>query len=60
MKISQLIHNLQAVQETHGDIECQLQDQPPADVMITGYQEFFLVEEQYGDGWILNIRTWPY
>jgi hypothetical protein len=24
------------------------------------FQSFFIVPEQYEDGWICNLRTWPY
>jgi len=65
MKISQMIEELQSVQEGHGDIEVVLQDCPSPEELITGYESFFIVPEEYDDRSgtitvICNIRWWPY
>lgn len=66
MKISQMIEELQSVQEEHGDIEVALQDCPPPEELITGYELFFIVPEEYDDDGggkavvVCNIRWWPY
>lgn len=66
MKISKVIAELQAVFEKHGEIEVALQDSPPPETMITGYETFFIVPEEYkvvesGKSEVVcNIRWWPY
>jgi len=66
VKISQMIEELQSVQEGHGDIEVALQDCPSSsEELITGYESFFIVPEEYDDGSgaitvVCNIRWWPY
>jgi len=55
MKISILIKSLQAIEQEHGDIECECQVQD-----TTTDENFFVVPEEYEDGWRVNIRTWPY
>lgn len=61
MKISALIQELIEVRKQHGEIEVCLQDKPDdPETLITNTDFFFIVPEQYDDGWQLNIRTWPY
>jgi len=66
MKISKLIDELNAVREEHGEIEAVLQDSPPPEEMITRYESFFIVPEEYRvEGGnkievVCNIRWWPY
>jgi len=62
MKISSVIRELEAVIETYGDIEVQLQNTPEeADKPIVGYESFFIVPEEYEGGeTVCNIRWWPY
>jgi len=62
MKLSELIKELEYVKTNHGDIDCELQV-APGDVAyetITGHPAFFIVPEQYDDGWQCNLRAWPY
>jgi hypothetical protein len=59
MKLSVLIKELQSIEATYGDVECQLQD----DRNIRDYPDFFIVPELYDKEtryWIVNLRTWPY
>ena len=62
MNIDQLIEKLQQISETHPNIEVELQG--PLDGSqeseICGYPDFFMVAEEYDDGWYVNLRTWPY
>jgi len=60
MKISELLQELDRVQRQHGDIEVQIQDSPRPGEMITDYEVFFIVPEEYEDGGICNLRWWPY
>ena len=60
MKISLLIETLNRISSIHGDIECQMQDEPIENNRIRDYPDFFVVEEKYEDGWFVNFRTWPY
>ncbi len=60
MKLGVLIAALRSIEEDHGDIECELQDAPGTGEPVTSYESFFLVPEEYEDGWRVNIRTWPY
>jgi hypothetical protein len=63
MKVSEMIDRLRLIEDTYGDIPCTLQLGAPDDEMvemILGYDDFFLVVEEYDDGQHLNIRSWPY
>lgn len=68
MKISELISELQNVQKEYGDIDVALQDKGEnnKDGMITGFESFFVVPEEYEivetkeKEVVCNIRTWPY
>ena len=60
MKISEAIKGLSEIQKEQGDIECELQDAPGGGQLVTSYELFYIVPEQYEDGWRVNIRTWPY
>jgi len=60
MKISVLIEELQYVLESYGDIEAQLQNSPSDNELIINEAQFFVVPEEYEDGFFCNIRTWPY
>ena len=59
MKLTELIAALQETQRDYGDIDVQLQESK-SDHSIVTTPEFFLVPEQYEDGWWLNLRSWPY
>jgi hypothetical protein len=61
MRASDLIIALQNIVNTRGDIEVELQSNPkePIDEIID-YTQFFVVEEEYENGWQINLRTWPY
>lgn len=60
MLISKAIAELESIREYRGDIEVQLQSDPkcPRDTII-GYEQFFILPEEYEDEWRVNIRTWP-
>lgn len=66
MKLSVLIQALQDAEKAHGgDIEVQLQG--PLDHTgklnndVCGFPNFWTVPEEYpDDGWVINLRTWPY
>jgi len=62
MKISDVIHELEHIRNVYGEIEVVLQDSPnDPNEMIVGYEEFFIVPEEYPEfGTVCNIRTWPY
>ncbi len=60
MKIGELIKKLEEIQELHGDIECQLQSDPSLGKPVENFPEFSVQEEQYDDGWVVNLRAWPY
>ena len=61
MKISDLIDALDYIRQSQGDIEIQLQSNPndPQDLIINS-EQIFIVPEEYDEGWIVNIRSWPY
>jgi hypothetical protein len=59
-RISEVIKTLQNIQEEHGDIPVQLQELLGLERRITNFEDFFIVPEQYDEGWICNLRTWPY
>jgi len=50
---TKLINELRAVMQEHGDVPCQLQDEA-----CTTHELFFVVTEEYEDGWRVNIRLW--
>lgn len=59
MQISKLIETLQEIQKEHGDIPVQIQS--PVGEEIMDDEDFFVVPEEYPDeGWMVNIRDWPY
>lgn len=60
MKISEFIKVLEDIQEKHGDIPVQLQELLGLERYITNLEDFFIVPEQYDEGWICNLRSWPY
>lgn len=60
MKLSVLIKCLAQIQVQHGDIECELQDEPGRGEQVTAYPDFFVVPEEYEEGWRVSLRWWPY
>ena len=60
MKLSKLIDELECIQEEHGDIEVQVQNEPRAEEMVRGEPDFFVIAEEYEDSFVCNIRSWPY
>jgi len=60
MKISELINALSAIERQYGNIECELQDEKNEKGEIIGNEFFYIVPEEYEDGWRVNIRSWPY
>jgi len=66
MKLAVLIERLEEIQKSKGNIDVQVQgDQVQGDSassmgIIVADERFFVVPEEYYDGWRVNIRTWPY
>ena len=62
MKLSEMINELESIQGQYGDIIVQIQETPsPDEPSIIGHEGFFIVPELYDDdGWICNLRIWPY
>lgn len=64
MLISEMIKVLQEIMESEGDIPVGLQvsknDLLDGQHDIVSHDTIHLVPEQYNDGKVLNIRTWPY
>ena len=61
MKLSVLLAELNRAMDVHGDIEVQIQSCPDTpDEMIMNDAVFFVVLEEYEDGYFCNLRTWPY
>ena len=60
MEISTLITELKRIEQEHGDISCQLQSDGTGGFAVCGYEDFFIVPEEYDDGWRVSIRWWPY
>ncbi len=68
MKAIAVITELQRMVDKHGeDVQVQLQDaaNPNNDlgddvVNYMTYEHFFIVDEEYDEGFVINIRSWPY
>lgn len=61
MKIGVLIATLEKIRESHGEIDVQLQNDPDEKMDgIVNYPDFFIVEEGYDEGFVVNLRPWPY
>ena len=63
MKISDVVKELESIKQEHGDIPVVLQDNGNGNGLVVGYENFFIVAEEYqpiDGGWTVNIRTWPY
>ena len=64
MKASVVIEQLQRAIKFHGgNIDVQIQvvsRSKDGNASIINYEEFFIVPEEYEDGWWINIRSWPY
>ncbi len=60
MKISKVIEELEAVRREHGEIQVRLQNDPTLkDDIVTNYDHFFMVVEEYDNGPQVSVRTWP-
>jgi predicted nucleic-acid-binding Zn-ribbon protein len=55
MRISDLVKILDRAKSVYGDIDCRLINEKGIPS-----EHFFVVEEEYNDGWIANLRSWPY
>ncbi len=60
MKIAVLIVELKRIEQQYGDVPCQLQSDGTESWKVCNYEDFFIVPEEYDDGWHVNIRSWPY
>jgi hypothetical protein len=58
MKITKLVQELNTVLATYGDIEVELQEANESGVI--SYPDFFIIPEEYEEGWQVCLRTWPY
>ena len=62
MRASELVKELQFYQSLYGeDVEVQLQNDPclVGDIILSN-QFFYVIPEEYEDGWYINLRNWPY
>jgi hypothetical protein len=70
MNIKELIDELEHQREKHGEntpvhFQVSKSDLLEADaegskITIVGFEEFFVVDENYSGETIINLRTWPY